>query len=44
MASRTIAEKISQGEALGLALLQSVREMKAGKAARVTKSRRMRWS
>ena len=35
MASRT-KSKVTRGEALGLKLLQSVREMKAGKAARVT--------
>lgn len=29
--------KVAPGEALGLKLLQSVREMKAGKAARVTR-------
>lgn len=38
MTSRTLTPKrISSGEALGLKLLQSVREMKAGQAARVTK-------
>ena len=37
MASRTVVKKVSSGEALGLKLLQSVREMKAGKAARVTR-------
>lgn len=37
MASRTVAKKVSSGEALGLKLLQSVREMKAGKATRVTR-------
>lgn len=37
MASSSIAKKVSAGEALGLKLLQSVREMKAGQAARVTK-------
>ncbi len=31
-----MAVNTSEGEALGLKLLQSVREMKAGKAARVT--------
>ena len=36
MASRT--PKSSPGEELGLKLLQSVREMKAGQAARVTKA------
>lgn len=38
MASRTTSssKRISSGEALGLKLLQSVREMKAAKAARVT--------
>lgn len=36
MASRT-KPKVTPGEALGLKLLQSVREMKAGKAARVTR-------
>ena len=35
MASR-MKSKVEPGEALGLKLLQSVREMKAGKAARVT--------
>ena len=35
MASRT--SKTSAGEELGRKLLQSVREMKAGQAARVTK-------
>jgi putative transcriptional regulator len=35
MASR-VKPKVAPGEALGLKLLQSVREMKAGKAARVT--------
>ena len=30
-------KRVSSGEALGLKLLQSVREMKAGQAARVTK-------
>ena len=38
MASRTPPKpRVSPGEALGLQLLQSVREMKAGQAARVTK-------
>ena len=37
MTSRSQAKRISSGEAFGLKLLQSVREMKAGKAARVTK-------
>ena len=37
MTSRTQIKRISSGEALGLKLLQSVREMKAAKAARVTK-------
>jgi putative transcriptional regulator len=37
MVSRTAAKKVSSGEALGLKLLQSVREMKARKAARVTR-------
>ena len=36
MASKTPTKRISSGEALGLKLLQSVREMKAGHAARVT--------
>lgn len=36
MASRTPVKRISSGEALGLTLLQSVREMKAGRAARIT--------
>jgi putative transcriptional regulator len=35
VASR-IKPKVAPGDALGLKLLQSVREMKAGKAARVT--------
>ena len=35
MASR-VKSKVGPGEALGLKLLQSVREMKVGKAARVT--------
>ena len=37
MASRTPSKRVSAGEALGLKLLQSVREMKAANAARVTK-------
>lgn len=37
MASRSQIKRASSGEALGLKLLQSVREMKAAKAARVTK-------
>jgi len=38
MASRTpTTKRVSSGEALGLKLLQSVREMKAAHAARVTK-------
>ena len=43
MASRSgpqrasVLKRVSSGEALGLKLLQSVREMKAGRAARVTK-------
>ncbi len=38
MASRTPTQKrVSSGETLGLKLLQSVREMKGAKAARVTK-------
>jgi putative transcriptional regulator len=37
MASRTPTKRISSGEAWGLKLLQSVREMKAGRAARITK-------
>ena len=36
MASRTGTKRVSAGEALGLKLLQSVREMKASHAARVT--------
>ena len=36
MPSRTPSKRVSAGEALGLKLLQSVREMKAGVAARVT--------
>jgi putative transcriptional regulator len=37
MASRPSTKRTSVGEALGLKLLQSVREMKAGQAARTTK-------
>jgi putative transcriptional regulator len=37
MASHQAPKKLSSGERLGLKLLQSVREMKAGQAARVTK-------
>ena len=37
MASRTTSRRVSSGEALGLKLLQSVREMKASQSARVTK-------
>ena len=37
MASRKKAKRLSSGEALGLKLLQSVREMKADNAARITK-------
>ena len=33
---KTSSKRVSAGEALGLKLLQSVREMKAAKAARVT--------
>lgn len=36
MVSR-MKQKVTPGEALGMKLLQSVREMKAGKAARVTR-------
>jgi putative transcriptional regulator len=36
MASHTTTKRPSPGEALGLKLLQSVREMKAGRASRVT--------
>ena len=36
MANQTPTKRISLGEALGLKLLQAVREMKAGRAARVT--------
>jgi putative transcriptional regulator len=36
MANRTRSKRVSAGEALGLKLLQSVREMKAARAARVT--------
>lgn len=36
MTSRVQSKHVSAGEALGLKLLQSVREMKAGQAARVT--------
>lgn len=35
--SKTTIKPVSSGEALGLKLLKSVREMKAGTAARVTK-------
>jgi putative transcriptional regulator len=37
MTNRVRSKSVSAGEALGLKLLQSVREMKAGQAARVTK-------
>jgi putative transcriptional regulator len=37
MVSRPSSKRTSTGEALGLKLLQSVREMKAGSAARTTK-------
>lgn len=37
MVGRTRSKRVSAGEALGLKLLQSVREMKAARAARVTK-------
>lgn len=37
MASRTRSKRVSAREALGLKLLQSVREMKAARAARITK-------
>src|SRR5260221_3839065 len=37
MANRTSTKRVSSGEALGLKLLQSVREMKTAQAARVTK-------
>ncbi len=37
MTKRVQPKTVSAGEALGLKLLQSVREMKAGQAARVTK-------
>lgn len=36
MPSPTTPKRVSAGEALGLKLLQSVREMKAGTAARIT--------
>lgn len=36
MARHAPSKRVSSGEALGLKLLQSVREMKAAKAARVT--------
>ena len=36
MSSRTPSKRVSAGETIGLKLLQSVREMKAGVAARVT--------
>ena len=36
MPSRTVVKRATPGEALGLKLLQSVREMKASRAARVT--------
>ena len=37
MASHTPTKRVSSGEALGLKLLQSVREMKAAQAGRITK-------
>ena len=37
MSSRTSSKRVSAGEVLGLKLLQSVREMKASNAARITK-------
>jgi len=37
MASRTRSKRVSSGDAPGLELLQSVREMKASQVARVTK-------
>jgi putative transcriptional regulator len=37
MVSRKAPKRVSAGEALGRKLLQSVREMKAARAARVTK-------
>ena len=37
MASHTPTKRVSAGEALGLKLLQSVREMKAAQTARITK-------
>ena len=37
MVKRSPSRRVSSGEALGLKLLQSVREMKAGQAARVTR-------
>ena len=36
MSGRTPSKRVSAGETIGLKLLQSVREMKAGVAARVT--------
>ena len=36
MPGKTSSKRVSAGEALGLKLLQSVREMKAGTVARVT--------
>jgi putative transcriptional regulator len=36
MATKSVAKRVSAGEALGLKLLQSVREMKAAQAARTT--------
>ena len=36
MPSQTSLKRVSAGEALGLKLLQSIREMKVGTAARVT--------
>jgi len=37
MASHTPTKRVSSGEALGLKLLQSVREMKSAQAGRITK-------
>lgn len=37
MPNKALTKRVSAGEALGLKLLQSVREMKAGTAARVTR-------
>lgn len=36
MASHTRSKRVSEGETLGLKILESIRQMKAGEAARVT--------